>query len=245
VEILFVVIVVVAALWIRQYRAAVRIVQLRSRQLAAATGVSAADIEREIRRRRITPGDWAAEHGLDRLTFDPVETRAGGSVAEVRLAPPDWHDVRALVSSDESRVDACAGWTVSLDDLIHHPTWLFLTDAALYVVTKPQALLPPPSVNRITRQDVLDCGVATQSDGGTRLMIAHLDETSDVQVPQALAVDLRPTPRGRPFAEQVHRWAVGGRGEDLRDYGSNPSASARPQRSRGSKGRLPTRPERS
>jgi hypothetical protein len=46
--------------------------KLRSRELADAIGLDAGDIEREIIDRHVTPGDWAVEHGLDRITFRPV-----------------------------------------------------------------------------------------------------------------------------------------------------------------------------
>lgn len=45
------------------------IVQLRSRQLAEITGIDANEIEDEIVRRQISPGDWAAEHEPDPVTF--------------------------------------------------------------------------------------------------------------------------------------------------------------------------------
>jgi hypothetical protein len=56
-------------LWNRQYRLARSVTRRRAHELSVHTGIPAAQIEQEILRRRITPGDWAREHGLDPLTF--------------------------------------------------------------------------------------------------------------------------------------------------------------------------------
>ena len=39
--------------------------------LAHRTGTKASDIERELTERKVTPSDWATEHGLDPLTLKP------------------------------------------------------------------------------------------------------------------------------------------------------------------------------
>jgi hypothetical protein len=52
---------------------ALRIVARRSRDLAAATGLKDTEIAAEIVSRNITPSDWAAEHGLDPITFRPQQ----------------------------------------------------------------------------------------------------------------------------------------------------------------------------
>ena len=50
---------------------ALRIVRRRSEDLAAITGIPADMIRRDISRRQITPGEWAAQHGLDPITLQP------------------------------------------------------------------------------------------------------------------------------------------------------------------------------
>jgi hypothetical protein len=51
-----------------------RIVRRHAVTLAARTGRPADRIFREIIARRLTPGQWAAQHGLDPLTFQAVGT---------------------------------------------------------------------------------------------------------------------------------------------------------------------------
>ncbi len=58
-----------AITWLVFHQRAVRIVDRRSRQLEAATGIPADDIRRELREHNLTPGQWAAAHGLDPITF--------------------------------------------------------------------------------------------------------------------------------------------------------------------------------
>jgi len=47
------------------------ITRMRAGELADITGLAADDIEAEIIRREITPGDWARKHGLDPISFRP------------------------------------------------------------------------------------------------------------------------------------------------------------------------------
>ena len=69
-----VVVLAIIVMWgIRQGHRAQRIVQARSQDLADATGLPAETIAAEIINRRITPGEWAVEHGLDPITFQPVQ----------------------------------------------------------------------------------------------------------------------------------------------------------------------------
>ena len=52
---------------------AIRVVARRSSELADATGLNATEIAAEIVTRRITPDDWAREHGLDPTTLRPQQ----------------------------------------------------------------------------------------------------------------------------------------------------------------------------
>jgi len=210
-EIFFVVALLVAVFWWRQNRNAQRIVHLRSIQLAEATGFPAAAIAREIVSRRMTPGDWAMEHGLDPLTFRErgqgrSERTFPNQVQEEQLPIPDWGEIEDALESGEQRLATCAGWTVTLNGAVSNPVFLFLTDAALYANVTPQTALPPRSTHRWENDQIVDCGVALQPDTGTRLMIAHADARESGQ-PQFFAVDLRPAAVGQQFAEQVCRWA--------------------------------------
>lgn len=62
---------VAIVIWIGVNQQARRIVRRRADDLARATGMPADQIEREIRELKITPGQWAALHGLDPYTFEP------------------------------------------------------------------------------------------------------------------------------------------------------------------------------
>lgn len=62
---------VAIVIWIGVRQQANRIVRRRADDLARATGMPADQIAREIRDLKITPGQWAALHGLDPYTFQP------------------------------------------------------------------------------------------------------------------------------------------------------------------------------
>jgi hypothetical protein len=47
-----------------------RIVRRRAAELARATGIPADQIAHDLRHLKITPGQWAALHGLDPMTFE-------------------------------------------------------------------------------------------------------------------------------------------------------------------------------
>lgn len=57
---------------------AMDIVRARARDLSAQTGEDPQAIADEIVRRQITPGDWAIEHGLNPITFEPTDHRPDG-----------------------------------------------------------------------------------------------------------------------------------------------------------------------
>lgn len=238
-ELALVVVVLIVLLWIRQYRYARKILALRARQLSVETGIPVDDIEREILHRRITPGDWAREHGLDPLTLRRAERTSGGLFAERELLEPDWAEVTDLFAGDERRISCSSGWTVSLTDPISHPVSLYLTDAALYVSIRPETLLPDAAVRRWTKAHVASCDAVRQADGGTRLMMAFESLSSQGAPPVMLAVDLRPLSRGRSFAENVCGWFEGRPSTwDAESSRASRPAPARPARR---KGRLPSR----
>lgn len=54
-------------------RQARTIVDDAAADLADATGLDYHDVRREIIRRKITPGEWALEHGLHPTTFRPLD----------------------------------------------------------------------------------------------------------------------------------------------------------------------------
>lgn len=60
----------VVALWLLAYAKARSIVGRHAQTLSRATGIPAAQIAAEIRSTGSTPGEWAARHGLDPLTFE-------------------------------------------------------------------------------------------------------------------------------------------------------------------------------
>lgn len=76
-KIVIVLVVVLIVLWlIARLRAAVRtnaLLNRHAKSLSAVTGVPAPVIKDELLLRQLTPGDWAIEHGLDPMTFQPVE----------------------------------------------------------------------------------------------------------------------------------------------------------------------------
>ncbi len=67
------------------------IVRKHSRTLAARTGIPARQIQEEMVRGRLTPGEWAAIHGLDPLTFEPLQPSP--AQAEAMLARL-WNRIR-------------------------------------------------------------------------------------------------------------------------------------------------------
>lgn len=103
-------VVVVGFLWFRANQRANRIVNLRAEELAAATGRSAESIAADMRRRRMTPGDWARENGLDPMTFEP---REAGSQA------PSGRDVtgKPLGTLDEMQSEVDAGMQAKREEL--------------------------------------------------------------------------------------------------------------------------------
>lgn len=82
------------------------VVRRHAGTLADATGIPEERIYRDIVARRITPGQWAAEHGLDPMTFEPAgesDTRrtarshppaGAGTDRELELAEQAWRRVR-------------------------------------------------------------------------------------------------------------------------------------------------------
>jgi len=113
-----VVVALLAAFYWRAYRKARRIVRLRAGELAIATGLDARDIEREIVARRITPGDWAVEHRLDRVTFRPnaqlahtVRFRKVSTLYPRLVAEAYGDDIaQAAADSDEQVAATVAQW---------------------------------------------------------------------------------------------------------------------------------------
>ena len=228
-------------LWIRQYRYARRVTTLRARELSSATGIPSDRIEREILQRRITPGEWAREHGLDPLTFRRPEASPSGAFAERKLPEPDWAQVTGLFAGDERQNSCCSGWTVSLADPINHPTSLYLTDAALYVSIRPDTMFPDAETHRWPKDRVVAYDTAQQPDGGIRLMAAFESDPSQDAPPVMLAVDLRPIPRGRSFAEDLTRW-IGKNPSTSAEWPAPPAQSAPPRPAR-RKDRLPSQPD--
>jgi hypothetical protein len=65
------VIVAVVAVLLLRYMKARSIVKVHSKTLSFRTGIPANQIESEIVNGNMTPGEWAASHGLDPMTFEP------------------------------------------------------------------------------------------------------------------------------------------------------------------------------
>ncbi len=240
-EAVFVVVGLLALLWFRQYRYARRVTELRARQLSTITGTPADEIEREILQRRITPGDWAREHGLDPLTFGGGGNPPARTFGERDVPEPDWLEVSDFVSEDERRISSCSGWTVSNEDPINHPVSLYLTDSALYVSVKPDTMLPKAEIRRWSKSQIVGCDTASQPDGGTRLMVAFRRNLSAEEAPVGSAYDLRPLERGSEFGKHARQWFDSGffaPGE-----GPPPAPVPPPAEPLRKKGRLPSRPD--
>ena len=62
---------IAVVIWIGVRRQSHRIIRRRSEDLSRATGIPVEQVEHEIRHLEITPGQWAALHGLDPYTFEP------------------------------------------------------------------------------------------------------------------------------------------------------------------------------
>ena len=63
--------VVVVALVLLMYLRARSIVRRHSVTLSHITGIPSDVISREMRDGNLTPGEWAVQHGLDPMTFQP------------------------------------------------------------------------------------------------------------------------------------------------------------------------------
>lgn len=64
-------VVLVVGWWIVKYRQATRIARRHSYRLSQITGIPPDVIYQEMKQNNLTPGEWAARHGLDPLTFEP------------------------------------------------------------------------------------------------------------------------------------------------------------------------------
>lgn len=75
-EVVLIVVGVIAFLLLRSYfrmrGQATSIAKRHSFTLSQRTGIPADQIYKEMRRRDLTPGEWAAAHGLHPLTFEPL-----------------------------------------------------------------------------------------------------------------------------------------------------------------------------
>jgi hypothetical protein len=239
-EIVVIVVGLLALLWFRQYRQALKVTHLRAVELSTVTGIPAEEIEREILRRRITPGDWAREHELDPLTF---RSRTARTVGERALPDPDWSEVSELIPGAESRIASCSGWTVSLTDPIDHPVSLYLTDSALYISVRPQTIRPKAEARRWPRIQVVGCDSTSQPGGGIRLMIAFRGTESESTSLVSLGVVLRPVERASEFADQVVWWFNEGDQVSDEDLSPPPPPQPAPAEPLQRRGRLPSRPD--
>ena len=70
---------------------AVGIAKAHSTTLSFRTGIPATQIYREMRTRNLTPGEWAARHGLDPVTFEPRNSQSEQPrvLAEAAAEDPD------------------------------------------------------------------------------------------------------------------------------------------------------------
>lgn len=219
------IIVVVGAIWyIVQQRKARAIVRQHSVTLSRQTGIASAQIEREMIERKLTPGEWAREHGLHPITFEhpgngPPSASSGhshlpgrGSAAsppwqtpgaERELPEPDWTEVAEVLTDSEVRLAASKGWLVG--DEIDVPCKLYLTNQTLHVAIKPDAsLVEKPSLESIPLTTLQKSGLATNDMGLPRLVVIH-DPTGrrDPGELRGLGVDLRPVEHATWFADQI------------------------------------------
>lgn len=67
--------VVIGFFWFRANKRAHQIIERRAHDLARHSDRSAESIAAEMKHRRISPGDWAREHGLDPMTLEPTAPR--------------------------------------------------------------------------------------------------------------------------------------------------------------------------
>ena len=192
------------------------IVRQHSATLSRRTGIPAAQIERQMIEQRLTPGEWAARHGLDRVTFEPRAGNAprppaatsghlpgaggGTSFGEREIAKPDWAVVEDHVHPYEQRVGASACWTVG--DTISHPASVYLTDHALYVHVSPDTVADDQTV-RVPHDVVERCDVGTSDAGSPRLVVMYRVGTDADPGINGFGLDLRPASTGAAFGEQV------------------------------------------
>lgn len=227
--------------WFRMDRQARRVSHLRALELSRVTGIPSEQIEREIVQRRITPGDWAREHGLDPLTFRTHQSSPARTAGERAIAEPDWSEVADLIPGGERQIASCSGWTVSLTDPVDHPVSLYLTDAALYVAVKPETVLPKEEIRRWPKSQLVGCDTAPQPDGGRRLMLAFKSDEPGPDSLATLGVDLRQVDRASEFADHVVLWFNEGAGAS--SEGAHPPPRPAPAKPLWKKGRLPTTPK--
>ncbi len=186
------------------------IVRRHSRTLAARTGIPVHQIEQEMARHRLTPGEWAARHGLDPLTFQPRERSSqkvqatpslGRASGERDLPDPNWEEIEDRFARGEQPLDACKGWRIG--EGIDDPCAVYLTNWTVHIDVRPDTLQPREVVS-IPLWTIHKCGVGPSDLGTPRLVIGAdpggSGNPSDIV---AVGIDLRPEDRGWEFSKRV------------------------------------------
>ena len=105
------------------------------------------------------------------------------------VSAPDWKRLRGHLQSAEKRIDVCKGWIVG--EGIDHPCGVYLTDRALYVDIRPEALTTAETI-AMPFDTIEKCRVGTSESASPRLVVEFIPSGSaDPDSARELAVDLR------------------------------------------------------
>ncbi len=68
---------VILVAWLLLLRQAASLARAHAMTLSVRTGIPVGQICAEMQRLRLTPGEWAARHGLHPITFEPLDEPPG------------------------------------------------------------------------------------------------------------------------------------------------------------------------
>lgn len=111
------------------------------------------------------------------------------TTGERPASAPDWIRLRGHLQDREKRIGVCKGWIGG--EGIDHPCGVYLTDRALYVDIRPEALTTAETI-AMPFDTIERCGVGTSDTGSPRLVVVFVPGGSDdAASAREVAVDLR------------------------------------------------------
>lgn len=92
---------------------------------------------------------------------------------------PDWNRLQWHLQSGEKRVGVCRGWLVG--EGIDHPCGVYLTNRALYVDIREEALTHAQTI-AIPFDTIEKCGIDASDPGSPPLLVVGRESARDVAV---------------------------------------------------------------